>query len=76
LIKKLNGDRAVRTRNKQEKFASVLSLVQAFQIEEERIRMIELAEKQKLLVSEESDRLENMDSWKARVLGLRKGDVL
>ena len=76
LIKKLNGDRAVRTKNKQEKFGSVLSLVQAFQSEEERIRMIELAEKQKLLVKDETDNLESMDSWKARILGLRKGDVL
>ena len=76
LIKKLNGDRAVRTKNKQEKFASVLSLVQAFQNEEERLRMIELAEKQKLLVKEEVDNLEDMDSWKARVLGLRKGDTI
>tara|TARA_R110000824_G_scaffold182512_7_gene363460 strand:- start:1791 stop:2837 length:1047 start_codon:yes stop_codon:yes gene_type:complete len=76
LIKKLNGDRAVRTKNKQEKFGSVLSLVQAFQNEEERIRMIDLAEKQKLLVKSETDNLESMDSWKARIMGLRKGDVL
>ena len=76
LIKKLNGDRAVRTKNKQEKFGSVLSLVQAFQLEEERLRMIDLAEKQKMLVKEEADNLESMDSWKARVMGLRKGDVL
>ena len=66
----------MRTKNKQEKFASVLSLVQAFQNEEERLRMIELAEKQKLLVREEADNLEDMDSWKARVLGLRKGDTI
>jgi hypothetical protein len=76
LIKKLNGDRAVRTKNKQEKFGSVLSLVQAFQLEEERLRMIDLAEKQKMLVKDEADNLESMDSWKARVMGLRKGDVL
>ena len=76
LIKKLNGDRAVRTKNKQEKFASVLSLVQAFQNEEERLRMIDLAEKQKLLVKNEADNLESMDSWKARILGLRKGDTI
>jgi len=76
LIKKLNGDRAVRTKNKQEKFGSVLSLVQAFQLEEERLRMIDLAEKQKMLVKDEADNLESMDSWKARVVGLRKGDVI
>lgn len=76
LIKKLNGDRSVRMKNKQDGLASVLNLVQSFQEFEERNRMIEIAEKQKLLVSEEADRLENMDSWKARVLGLRKEDIL
>lgn len=76
LIKKLNGDRSARMKNKQEKFASILSLVQSFQEEEERNRMVELAEKQKLLVGEEAEKLENMDSWKARVLGLRKKDVI
>ena len=38
--------------------------------------MIDLAEKQKLLVKSETDNLESMDSWKARIMGLRKGDVL
>jgi len=76
LIKKLNGDRSVRMKNKQDRFASILNLVQSFQEEEERTRMIEIAEKQKQLVDEEIDRLEDMDSWKARVLGLRREDVL
>jgi len=76
LIKKLNGDRSVRMKNKQDGLASVLNLVQSFQEYEERQRMIDIAEKQKLLVSEEADRLENMDSWKARILGLGKDDVL
>ena len=76
LIKKLNGDRSVRMKNQHDKFASVLNLVQSFQQEEERERMIEIAEKQKMLVDEEADRLESMDSWKARVLGLRRKDIL
>jgi len=76
LIKKLNGDRSARMKNQEDKYASVLNLVQSFQEQEERERMIEIAEKQKLLVSEELDRLETMDSWKARVLGLRREDVL
>lgn len=76
LIKKLNGDRSAKMKNQQDKFASVLNLVQSFQEQEERERMIEIAEKQKQLVNEEIDRIESMDSWKARVLGLRKEDVL
>lgn len=76
LIKKLNGDRSARIKNKQDKYASILNLVQSFQEEEERTRMIEIAEKQKMLVEEEANRLESMDSWKARIMGLRKEDVL
>lgn len=76
LIKKLNGDRSARIKNKQDKYASILNLVQSFQEEEERNRMVEIAEKQKMLVEEEASRLESMDSWKARIMGLRKEDVL
>jgi len=76
LIKKLNGDRSVRMKNKADEFASILSLVQSFQEEEERTRMIDIAEKQKMLVEKEADKLENMDSWKARIMGLRKQDVI
>ena len=39
-------------------------------------KMIEIAEKQKMAVSDEVDNLENMDSWKSRVIGLRRDDVL
>jgi hypothetical protein len=76
LIKKLNGDRSVRMKNRENDFASVLNLVQSFQQKEERDRMIEIAEKQKLAVSEEVDNLESMDAWKSRILGLRREDVL
>ena len=37
--------------------------------------MIKIAEMQKQLVAEEAANLESMPDWKARVLGLRKGDV-
>jgi hypothetical protein len=76
LIKKLNGDRSVRMKNKQDKFASVLTLVQSFQEEEERKRMLAIANMQKRLVDNEADKLEDMDGWKARILGLRREDVL
>jgi len=76
LIKKLNGDRAVRMKNREGQFASVLNIVQSFQEFEERQRMIDIAEKQKILVENEADRLESMDSWKARVMGLRREDVI
>ena len=75
LIKKLNGDRAERLKNRRQENATILSLVRNFQIEEERKKMIQLAEMQKKLVEEETERLDNMDSWKARILGISKQDA-
>jgi hypothetical protein len=38
--------------------------------------MVRMAEMQKKLVKEEADRMESMDSWKARILGLSKDDAV
>jgi phage gpG-like protein len=76
LITRLNGDRAKRVQNKHQQNASILSLVQLFQEEEEREVMIKIAEMQKQLVAKEAIELESMPDWKARVLGLRKEDVI
>jgi hypothetical protein len=38
--------------------------------------MVRLAEMQKVLVEEEADRLDNMDSWKARILGISRKDAI
>lgn len=76
LIKKLNGDRAERLKNKRQDNATIISLVKNFQAESERRRMIELAEMQKKLVEDEVTRLDNMDSWKARILGISKHDAI
>ena len=76
LIKKLNGDRAERLKNRFKENASILTLVRNFQIEEQRNQMIEIAEMQKKLVEEETDRLDNMESWKARILGISKKDAI
>ena len=75
LITRLNGDRAKRVQNRQSQNASILNLVQLFQEEEERQVMVKIAEMQKALVEEEASNIESMPDWKARVLGLRKGDV-
>jgi len=76
LIKKLNGDRAERLKNRRDDHASILSLVKNFQLEEQRIQMVQLAEMQKVLVEEEAERLTTMDSWKARILGISKKDAI
>ena len=76
LITRLNGDRAKRVQNKHQQNASVLNLVLLFQEEEERNVMIKIAEMQRELVSEMADDMESMPDWKARVLGLRKEDLI
>jgi hypothetical protein len=76
LTKKLQGDRSERMKNKQRENASVLSLVQMFQDEEERKNMIRIAEMQKQLVKQEAERLEGMSAFKARVLGISQEDVI
>lgn len=75
LIKKLSGDRAARLKDRHKENASILSLVKNFQIDEERKRMVNLAMLERELVEEEIDRLESMDSWKARVLGINKQEI-
>jgi hypothetical protein len=76
LTKKLQGDRSSRMQNKQKENASILALVQFFQDEEERNNMVKIAEMQKQLVSEEANRLEGMEEWKARILGISKEHVI
>ena len=76
LIQKLNGDRAKRIDSRRKDNASILSLVRLFQDEEERKRMVLIAEMQKKTVGEEAERMENMASWKARVLGIGRDDIL
>lgn len=76
LTKKLQGDRAERMKNKQRENASIISLVQMFQDEEERKNMIRIAEMQKQLVRTEAERLEGMAAFKARVLGISQEDVI
>jgi phage gpG-like protein len=76
LIQKLQGDRSKRISSKQKQNASILALVQLFQEEEERVLMVKMAEMQKKLAKKETGRIESMPDWKARVLGISKGDVI
>lgn len=76
LTKKLQGDRAERMKNKQKDNVSLLALVQFFQDEEERSNMVRLAEMQKKLVREYAQRMESMEEWRCRVLGLDIEDVV
>jgi hypothetical protein len=76
MLAKLNGERAKRVANQVQRNASIISLVQLFQDEEERKLMIKMAEMQKKIVQQEADRVEKMPDWKARVLGISKEDAI
>jgi hypothetical protein len=76
LIQKLQGDRAKRVNAERDKFASILSLVQIFQDEEERNRMIRIAKLQQEAVKDEAKRFEDMPEWKARILGIGREEIL
>ena len=76
MIKKLQGDRRERIGAKQKENASILSIVQMFQDEEERVNMIKIAEMQKSLVMAEGKNMESMAEWKARILGISLDDAV
>jgi hypothetical protein len=76
LTKDLNGSRQQRLKAKGEENGSIFALVEAFTDKEERDRMIMMAELQNKLIEEEADRLETMDEYKARVLGISKKELL
>lgn len=76
LTKKLQGDRSARLLKNQKQNASFLTIVQAFQEEEERQNMLKMAEMQRKLVKKEALNLENMQEWQARILGLSMNDIV
>ena len=76
LTKDLNGSRQARLKARGEENGSIAALVEAFQEKEERDRMILMAEMQNKLVEDEADRLETMDEYKARILGISKKEIL
>ena len=76
MLAKLNGERAKRVANQVQRNASIISLVQLFQDEEERKLMIKMSEMQKKVVQREADAMETMPDWKARVLGITKEDAI
>ena len=76
LTQKLNGDRAKKLEKKGVNTQNILSLVEAFQDEEERQRLVMMAEQRLSLVEEEAYRLESLDEYKARIFGTSKEELL
>jgi hypothetical protein len=75
LLIKLNTSRAERMKNIRENNATIIALTNAFKQEDERDRMLKIADMQRELVMKEADRFERMPDWKARVLGIRKSEL-
>ncbi len=77
LIKALVGARAERLKNKIESSASMHNLVEAWQKEDDRRRIIQIAmNKQRAELTAEVERLSDMDSLKGEIFGLNKVDIL
>jgi tRNA uridine 5-carbamoylmethylation protein Kti12 len=75
-IKKLQGDRADRLKSQGRDETSFINIVQLAQDEKERKNMLRLVELQRAAISEEANRLESMDQFRCRIMGLSKDDVI
>lgn len=75
LTKGLNGDRSKRI-EKQTQRNSFIELVEEFQREESRNRLVMVAKLQNQAVLEEANRLESVSEIKARIFGVSKGEII
>lgn len=76
MTKNLNGTRANRLKDHQKDNGSILALVEAFQMEEERRKLIDLVEMENKLVEEEVEKFEDLEGYKVRILGIDKEEFL
>lgn len=76
LTESLIGKRSGRMKNLLSENASVLLLVQAVKNEEERKRMVLMAKAKEAEVEGEIKRLETMEEFKVRILGIGKNEAL
>jgi len=74
--KKLQGDRGERLKNQGRDDYTFLSIVRAFQEEDERREMLRQAEMERLAAETEVDRLASLEEWRARILGIYREDVV
>lgn len=74
--KKLQGDRGERLKNQGRDEVSFLNIVQLAQEEQERKNMLRLAELQRAAISEEANRLESLDDFVCRIMGVSKEEVI
>ncbi len=76
LMENLVGTRSKRMNSAIQQTASLLNLVTMWKKEEDRKKIIALAEKRKKLMKDEIERLSSLDSLKAEIFGLDKDDIL
>ncbi len=76
LIKTLSGERAKIAMDRAASSASMHQLVEAWKNEDDRKRILLLAEKKKKDLKVEVERLSDMDALKAEIYGLSKDDIL
>jgi len=76
LLNDLKVKRSDRMKQMSEASASVVNLVEMWKEEESRKQMIQLAELRKEVLSEEIDKLSDMDEIKSRIMGISEDEVL
>lgn len=75
LYKSLTVNRSKRIEEKRNENASILNLVYAWKQEEQRARMIALAEKQREALKIEVDKLSSMDEFRAIIRGIDPKEI-
>ena len=76
LLNDLKEKRSDRLKKKQDDSASILNLVEMWKNEENRVKMLKLAEIRKQNVKEEISELSSMDEIKCRILGISEEEIL
>lgn len=76
LLDSLKEKRSDRLKKQQSSNASILNLVETWKEEENRKKLIKLAEERKKIIKNEIDSLSSMDEVKARILGLDENRIL
>jgi hypothetical protein len=76
LVNDLKTKRSDRLGNQIKQNASIINLIQTWKEEESRQKMIRLAELKKKTLEEETEKMEEMDELKCRILGISKEEIL
>ena len=76
LLNDLKEKRSDRMKKQLDASASVLNLVEMWKEEENRVKLVRLANLRKQVVKEEIKHLADMDEVKSKILGLTEGEVM